>query len=43
MPFYDVSLARISVKIWKEEDKKSCIDTKEKVHRNKLNKIHAVY
>lgn len=39
---YVVSLTRISVEIWKEEDKKQCVDTKEK-NRNKLNKICAVY
>lgn len=41
MPFYVVSPTEINVKIWKEQDKKLCIDTKEKIYKNKLNKICA--
>lgn len=41
MPFYVVPPTEISVKIWKEQDKKLCIDTKEKIYKNKLNKICA--
>lgn len=40
MSYYVVSLTEISVKIWKGDDKNSHIDIKDKIYRNKLNKIY---